>query len=156
MIRCLWFGFGFTFIIYFSIAYAGYFTFPSSISKNLISSNYHKSRIILAAQIILAMYVLAVIPLFVHAFRKSVAELLLKWIQKTRDMQDYDDESEHAISPELCEIFHNPQLAYVPQLTPKTKHKFSFPSSVNAINHHMTDDDSFSSHSRYHYICVSN
>jgi amino acid permease len=77
MTNCLIYGFSFTFIMYFIIAYAGYFTFPTSVKPNLVTSAYHSNQIILFAEIFLALYVLAILPLFAHSFRKSVAEFLI-------------------------------------------------------------------------------
>ena len=173
MLRCLWYGFGFTFLMYFAIAYAGYFTFPSSVAQNLVSSDYGKDKLVIVAEVFLALYVLAIIPLFAHAFRKSVAELLLKRIRgnaaknpigsasqggvaSASASQQADGDNNNngnnttdfqsqlqskpvvvidTLNPELRNIVENPQLAYVPRLTPKTEQQFSFAPAVNTMMH---------------------
>ncbi|ETO17421.1 solute carrier family 38, member 4 isoform 2 [Reticulomyxa filosa] len=73
----MWFSFAFSLVVYTAMAYFGYFTFPDNVQPNLLSSAYNKNKSMLAAQILLSIYVISDVPLFAHAFRKSLAELLL-------------------------------------------------------------------------------
>ncbi|ETO29550.1 hypothetical protein RFI_07571 [Reticulomyxa filosa] len=75
--KSMMYSYGFSFFLYLSVAYFGYFTFPQSVQPNLLSSDYGKNKAMLAAMILLSLYVISDVPLFAHAFRKSLAELLL-------------------------------------------------------------------------------
>ncbi|ETO22473.1 hypothetical protein RFI_14725 [Reticulomyxa filosa] len=104
--KCILYGFGFTLVLYLAFAYFGYFTFPDDVSPNLLSSDYRHNPVMLAAAILLCIYVISVVPLFAHAFRKSFAELLLSPEDKS----------------EALRIAENPAIhvAYVPNLSPST------------------------------------
>lgn len=79
MAKCMAMAFGGTFCIYCFVAYFGFWTFP-----NLIDFANHQNLTILygdyvpmlTVQILLALYVLLVIPLFCHSFRQSLAAML--------------------------------------------------------------------------------
>jgi len=85
MTKCIGSGFGFTFCIYCFVAYFGYWTYPnpSKDDQNLINL-YHDYLPMLIAQILLALYVMSVIPLFAHAFRKTLTEIIAARNRKKR------------------------------------------------------------------------
>lgn len=141
MTKCITSGFGITFMIYLVVAFFGYWTFPNlndpNNDQNLITL-YQNDTAMLIAQILLALYVMSIIPLFAHAFRKSLVELIharrqQKLKEKAKLINDeYADDSEdrdkngsfssnegnktpRVNDEEIIEdAIDNPHLAYVP------------------------------------------
>eukprot|EP01084_Bolivina_argentea_P190438 327259_1 len=87
MKKCISSGFSITFVIYLIVAYFGYFTFPNLTDpkndQNLITL-YKNDTAMLIVQILMALYVMSIIPLFAHAFRKSINELIYARIKKKK------------------------------------------------------------------------
>ena len=152
MTKCITSGFGFTFIIYLVIAFFGYWTFPNLTDpkndQNLITL-YKNDTAMLIAQILLALYVMSIIPLFAHAFRKSLNELIHARMQKKNNKKkqkkklindqddnsssfsfsatnsdtnnDNDTDNDNVDDREIIEdAIDNPHLAYVP-VSPEAK-----------------------------------
>ena len=84
MKKCLVFGFLVVLLLYIDIGFFGYFTFPNHIQSNLLSSNYRHNPVMLVTAAILCLYVISVVPLFAHAFRKSVAELMIERKERSK------------------------------------------------------------------------
>jgi len=100
MLKCLIYGCGITTILYIFIAYLGYFSFGNdNINKDLIKSPYNNDVLLLIAEILLSIYVIGVTPLFAHAFRKAVAEVLLI----TQKEQNNTAVNEHNINTQLMD-----------------------------------------------------
>eukprot|EP01084_Bolivina_argentea_P072213 131166_1 len=81
ILKALQIAFAIILIIYFCVAYFGYFTFPGSVDQNvLITPGYQDiAKIpVLVSQILLSMYIVMIVPLFAHAFRNSISQFILK------------------------------------------------------------------------------
>merc|ERR1712154_177537 len=91
MTKCIASGFSITFTIYVLVAFFGYWTFPNLTDpdndQNLITL-YENDTAMLIAQILLALYVMSIIPLFAHAFRKSFNELIFAYLNKKKKEKD--------------------------------------------------------------------
>lgn len=131
MTKCITTGFSFTLCIYLLVAFFGYWTFPNltdpATDQNLI--NLYEGYVpMLIVQILLALYVLSIIPLFAHAFRKSLCELIhahrLKKVAQSRKVinefsqshshSDEDGEEDVDAAEILEDAVTNAHLAWVP------------------------------------------
>lgn len=159
MKKCLIYGFLIVLFLYIDIAYFGYFTFPTHVDPNLLLSNYRHNPVMLAAGAILCLYVISVVPLFAHAFRKSLAEILIEIENKKKleleqqGLLGKDDNNNNnnnkstdgannttrgLIAPEARDILEHPEvgIAFVPPATPKTQKKLSFGKVLALENEH--------------------